>query len=103
MVSGVAGAGFAGVRSYRDFAGARWSFVFFGFFASRPRLSRLPMTHSSSCWIRLDDPCDGRFVSGGCKTVAALAVMARSAITGAEQSSTLFPFTKVIDSSDEER
>jgi hypothetical protein len=38
--------GFAGVRLYRDFAGARWSFAFFGFFASRLRLSRVPVTHS---------------------------------------------------------
>ena len=44
--SGADGVGFGGVRSYLDFAGARLSFAFFGFFASRPRLSRLPITLS---------------------------------------------------------
>jgi len=44
--------GFAGVRSYLDFVGARWSLDFFGFFASRPRLSRLPMIHSSDGFWR---------------------------------------------------
>jgi len=50
-LSGAAGVGAGGVRSYLDFVGARWFFAFFGFFASRPRLSRLPITHSSSSWI----------------------------------------------------
>jgi hypothetical protein len=40
---GTAGVGLGGVRSYLDFAGAGCSLFFFGFFASRPRLSRLPM------------------------------------------------------------
>lgn len=45
--SGAAGVGLGAVRSYLDFAGARCSLFFFGFFASRPRLSRFPMSISS--------------------------------------------------------
>lgn len=40
------GAGLGGVGSHRDFAGPRCSLAFFGFFGSRPRLSRLPITPS---------------------------------------------------------
>ena len=44
--SGGLGAGLGGVGSHLDFAGPRCSLAFFGFFASRPRLSRLPMALS---------------------------------------------------------
>lgn len=40
--------GFAGVRVNLDGGGPTLSFAFFGFFASRPRLSRLPMCCSST-------------------------------------------------------
>lgn len=40
------GAGLGGAGSHLDLAGPRCSLAFFGFFGSRPRLSRLPMTVS---------------------------------------------------------